>query len=322
MEQLLQVLSDGEFHSGEELGTRLGISRAAIWKQVQKLESLGLSVQSLKGRGYRIEGGLDLLTELSVRNYLSDESLQRLKQFQIHSSITSTNELARRSAEQEDSSGLAVLAERQTNGRGRRGRRWVSPYGCNLYLSLVWGFDNGVKALEGLSLATAVAVKRAIAACGIDGLMLKWPNDLLWNKRKVGGILLEVIGDPAGFCQVIIGVGLNLGMSAGCTVDIDQPWANLDELNDQKTDRNALAGHVLNELLLLLGDYHNKGFEYYRDEWMQADAYANQRVVLLLMNNRVEGIARGVDDTGALMLDLEGRIESFSGGEISVRGVE
>lgn len=322
MEKLLHVLSDGEFHSGEELGSRLGISRAAIWKQIQKLESLGLSIHSQKGRGYRIEGGLDLLTERTVRNYLSGQSLQRLKQLQIHSSISSTNELARQSAEQEDSSGLVVLAERQTNGRGRRGRHWVSPYGCNLYLSLVWGFDDGVKALEGLSLATAVAVKRAIAACGVDGLMLKWPNDLLWNKRKVGGILLEVIGDPAGFCQVIVGVGLNLGMPEGCAVDIDQPWANLNELNDQKVDRNALAGCVLNELLLLLGDYHKNGFESYRDEWMQADAYANQRVTLLLMNNRVEGIARGVDDTGALMLDLEGRTESFSGGEISVRGVE
>jgi BirA family biotin operon repressor/biotin-[acetyl-CoA-carboxylase] ligase len=322
MEKLLRVLSDGEFHSGEELGRLLGISRAAIWKQVHKIESLGLSIESQKGCGYRIKGGLNLLTEKSLLNQLSNRSLQLLVDLQIHSSVTSTNELARNFAEKKDSTGLVVLAERQTNGRGRRGRHWVSPYGCNLYMSLVWGFDGGVKALEGLSLAVAVAVKQAIGRCGIDELKVKWPNDLLWEKRKVGGILLEVIGDPSGFCQGVIGVGLNLRMPNAYSGDIEQPWANLDELYGQEINRNALAGNVLDELLTLLSDYHEKGFGCYREEWMRSDAYAGERVTLLLMNQRVEGIARGVDTTGALLLEMDSGVESFSGGEISLRGVE
>ena len=212
MDRLLQILSDGEYHSGEELGQLLGISRTAIWKQMQKVESLGLPVDSQKGCGYRISGGLDLLFHDDVHGQLSQKAKGLLKKLEIESTVASTNELAKQRAETENASGLVVLAEQQTQGRGRRGRQWVSPYGCNLYLSLVWGFDGGVSALEGLSLAVGIAVQKAVARIGGQSLELKWPNDLLWQQRKIGGILLEVIGDPAGFCQVIIGIGLNVDM--------------------------------------------------------------------------------------------------------------
>ena len=245
-----------------------------------------------------------------------------MENLEIKTSVTSTNLLARECAESGDATGLVLLAEQQTEGRGRRGRSWVSPYGCNLYLSTVWGFDGGVRAIEGLSLAVAVAVQRAIKKCGIDGVKLKWPNDLLWEKRKLGGILLEIIGDPAGFCQVVVGVGLNLGMPKQYSKDIDQSWANLSDLVQGPIDRNRLAGKVVDELLLMLGDYHKTGFEYYRDEWLKCDAYANEPVSLLLMRDSVKGIARGVDHTGALLLDVDGKQETYSGGEISLRGAE
>ena len=352
MDKLLRILSDGEYHSGEELGKLLGISRTAIWKQMQKVEALGLPVESQKGCGYRVAGGLDLLIHGMVYKQLSSKARGLLRQLDIEATVTSTNELAKKRAESAHSSGLVILAEQQTNGRGRRGRDWKSPYGCNLYLSLVWGFDGGVSALEGLSLAVGVAVRKAIMRMGVEPsahkelsahkessankeslanqepsaskvpLELKWPNDLLWKKRKVGGILLEVIGDPAGFCQIIIGVGLNVAMSKNHAEDIDQGWANLVELGQGGASRNELAGAVVDELLLLLDKYHELGFKHYRDEWHQYDAYANEIVTLLLMDKSVEGVARGVDHSGALRLEINGEIKTFSGGEVSLRGGE
>ena len=322
MDKLLQILSDGEYHSGEELGKLLSISRAAIWKQMQKVEALGLPVESQKGRGYRIAGGLDLLAHDTLCNQISPKAKSLLKQLEVQSTVVSTNELAKQRAEEANASGLVIVAEQQTNGRGRRGRQWVSPYGCNLYLSLVWGFDGGVSALEGLSLAVGVAVQKAVIRIGAQALELKWPNDLLWQQRKVGGILLEVIGDPTGFCQVIIGVGLNVDMPEDHAADIDQSWANLVELVQGDIAKNELAGFVVDELLILLSDYHEMGFKHYRDEWYQYDAYADEAVTLSLMGKVVEGVARGVDDTGALRLEIAGEIKVFSGGEVSLRGAK
>lgn len=322
MDRLLQILSDGEYHSGEELGKLLGISRTAIWKQMQKVEALGLPVESQKGCGYRIAGGLDLLNHDLVYKQLSSESHGLLRQLEIQPIVTSTNELARQRAEVGDASGLVIIAEQQTDGRGRRGRQWVSPFGCNLYLSLVWGFEGGVSALAGLSLAVGVAVQKAVMRIGAQALDLKWPNDLLWKKRKVGGILLEVIGDPAGFCQVIIGVGLNVDMPKHHSSAIDQRWTNLTEFVPGGVARNKLAGTVVDELLLLLSDYHELSFKYYRDEWHRNDAYADESVQLRLMDKTIEGIARGVDDTGALRLEIDGEIKIFSGGEVSLQGAK
>jgi len=320
MEKLLDILSDGEYHSGEELGKLLGISRTAIWKQMQKVEALGLAVESQKGCGYRIVGGLDLLSEAIFFNHLSVKSKALIQKCQLESTVTSTNELARQQAEAGNASGLVILAEQQTQGRGRRGRQWVSPYGCNLYASLVWGFDGGVQAVEGLSLAVGVAARRAAVRCGIEEIKLKWPNDLLWEKKKVGGILLEIVGDPAGFCQVVIGVGINIGMPEEHANDIDQKWADLNQLSEKRVGRNELAGALIDEILLLLSNYHEVGFTTYRDEWVSHDAYANEPVRLLLVSKTKEGVARGVNEAGALRLDVDGEIQVFSGGEISLRG--
>ncbi|MEH6466319.1 MAG: biotin--[acetyl-CoA-carboxylase] ligase, partial [Porticoccus sp.] len=250
----------------------------------------------------------------------SVKSKALIQKCQLESTVTSTNELARRQAEAGNASGLVVLAEQQTQGRGRRGRQWVSPYGCNLYASLVWGFDGGVQAVEGLSLAVGVAARRAAVRCGIEEIKLKWPNDLLWEKKKVGGILLEIVGDPTGFCQVVIGVGINIGMPEEHAHDIDQKWADLNQLSDKVIGRNELAGTLVDEILLLLSNYHEVGFTTYRDEWVSHDAYANEPVRLLLVSKAKEGVARGVDEAGALRLEVDGEMQIFSGGEISLRG--
>ena len=319
MDKLITILSDGAFHSGEELGGALGISRTAVWKKIQKFADLGLKVESHKGCGYRLPGGLDLLSERQLNDAVSDGSYKVKPVLSLHGSVTSTNELARLAAECGDATGRVFVAEQQTQGRGRRGRQWVSPLGQNIYLSIVWGFDGGVQALEGLSLAVGVAVRRALESCGVNGLEFKWPNDLLWQKKKLGGILLEVLGDPAGFCQVVVGVGVNLNMPCQAGKLIDQAWTDVNKIAAHPVARNKLTAVLVQELFSLLSDYHKCGFSTCREEWLCHDAYANQQVTLLLMDKSVQGTARGVNESGALLVEINGQLHAFSGGEISLR---
>ncbi|MCV6603663.1 MAG: biotin--[acetyl-CoA-carboxylase] ligase, partial [Porticoccaceae bacterium] len=265
--KLIGVLADGGFHSGEELGAQLGVSRTAVWKQVQKLVELGLDVEKVRGRGYCVPGGVELLDSEMILSSLAEPARGQLRGLDILSSTGSTNSVARSRAEAGDASGYVVLAEQQTAGRGRRGRQWVSPYARNLYLSTVWGFDGGAAALEGLSLAVGVAVKRALAACGVSDSELKWPNDVLCNGDKVAGILLEMIGDPAGFCQVVVGIGVNVDMPDSKGAAIDQRWTDMGRVIGGHVSRNRVAACLLDELLPLLASYQRLGFASYREEW-------------------------------------------------------
>ena len=207
--KLLKVLADGEFHSGEELGTVMGVSRAAVWKQLQKLEDLQLTLESQKGRGYRLSGGLDLLDIEQIRAALPTGARGVADRITILPQIESTNSEATQRILAGDAHGICVVAEQQTAGRGRRGRQWLSPFARNLYFSVVWEFSSGAAAPEGLSLGVGVAVARALKRLGVSSPSLKWPNAVLLEERKVAAILLEIAEDPAGICQVIIGIGLN-----------------------------------------------------------------------------------------------------------------
>lgn len=317
--ELLCALADGNFHSGEELGRAMGISRTAVWKHLQKLEELELSVEKAKGRGYRVPGGYELLCSDSIFAELSDGAKDLLKTIEIFHSVDSTNTVVRGYADQVDSTGHVVLAERQVNGRGRRGRTWVSPFARNLYLSLVWGFEGGASELEGLSLAVGIAVRRALIQCGVESIQLKWPNDILHQNNKLGGILLEMIGDPSGFCQVVIGVGINVDMPVGSGRAIDQQWIDLRRASGQRISRNLLAARLLNHMLPVLHTYPERGFAGIRSEWEQNDAYRGKTVCLVTPGKEICGVADGVSDTGSICLLINGKRHFFNGGEISLR---
>lgn len=320
---ILQCLADGCWHSGEELGVLLGVTRAAVWKQLQKLELFGIGVVSQKGKGYAIPGGLDLLcadmlqVELAA---LSCADQVRVSRIEVHPVLDSTNAFIMRHT---NAHALACLAELQTAGRGRRGRVWHSPFAQNLYLSLGWQFDGGVAALEGLSLAVGVVVAQALESLGFSGIELKWPNDVLANRKKLAGILIEMNGDLSGRCQVVIGIGLNVAMTvAHQDVAIDQPWTDLSQLAASQSitmpSRNHLAARLLHALAQLLSTYGTQGFAAYVAEWEKRNAYINQEVVL---SGQVEqrGMMLGVNNQGAVRLQMEAGEQHFYGGEISLR---
>lgn len=317
LKPLITLLADGEYHSGQVLGQAAGVSRAAVWKRLQMLEPYGLAVQSTKGLGYRIAGGLDLLNADAIRRGLSDRARSLVGEVQVHDEIDSTN---LRLLNGPAASGDVCVAEYQSAGKGRRGRTWVSPYGCNLYFSLCWQVHQGVAALEGLSLAVGVVIAEVLARFGLARVALKWPNDILLDGKKLAGVLIEVGGDLSGECRVVVGVGLNVRMTQSPnSAAVNQAWTDLAS-NGIEASRNMLCSALVSALLECLAGFAESGFAGYRQRWLQRAAFLNEPVQLLLPSRQVNGVLRGVDLQGGLELEVDGRAEVFTGGEISLRG--
>lgn len=317
--RLLSHLADGRFHSGETLGALLEISRTAVWKRLQRLQaSTGIVIERRHGKGYRIDGGLDLLDAAAIRAQLAPALAQQLE-LDLHWSIDSTNSRLIEAAQSGNIHGQVCLAERQTAGRGRRGRSWFSPFGSNLYLSLGWSFSAGVSALEGLSLAVGVALARTLEQLGIEGALLKWPNDLLIDGSKVAGILIETVGDMDSHCQVVIGIGVNVRMPAAAEAAIDQRWSDLQRHLTAPLSRNRLTALLLDQLVAMLSNFQQQGFAAFAEAWNQRDLCAGQPVVIRGLNSALEGTACGVDSRGGLQLRTAKGIEVIRSGEVSLR---
>lgn len=321
IERVLHLLADGAVHSGEELGQALGVSRTAVWKQLKKLEELGTELQVVKGRGYQLENGLELMREELIRHDLTPEASTLLTELELNGSIDSTNNRALERARAGNGHGFVCLAEHQSAGRGRHGRKWVSPYGRNIYLSLAWEFGGGAAVLEGLSLAVGVAIVRALQSAGVDGVELKWPNDVLFQGKKLAGVLLEMNGDAAGPCQVVVGVGINVAMRPSEAKDIEQQWMSLHAIQPELS-RNRLIAALLNELLPLLANYQRQGFSHYRQAWEAVNAYKGREVEVRVGEQLSMGTMIGVSDAGALRLATEAGEKTFYGGEASLRRSE
>ncbi|MDE2089583.1 MAG: bifunctional biotin--[acetyl-CoA-carboxylase] ligase/biotin operon repressor BirA [Gammaproteobacteria bacterium] len=317
---MLSLLADGRFHSGEDLGATLGITRSAVWKAVRACETLGIEIHAVRGRGYRLAAPLELLSREVIQAAMDETARGRLAGLDILPEVDSTNRHLMRLAQQGAPSGLACLAEWQSAGRGRRSRAWVSPFGTNIYLSLLWRYADGPATLTGLSIAIGVAVARALHEAGVSGIGLKWPNDLLWRERKLGGILLELAGESAGPCYVVAGVGVNVRMPAAAAQNIDQPWTDLAAVTGGAgVSRNRLAGLLLQHMIHVLDAFPSVGLAPFRQEWAHWDAVTGKRVVLQIQDRPVLGRALGIDDSGALLLSVNGELRSYASGEISLR---
>ncbi|MDT8386500.1 MAG: bifunctional biotin--[acetyl-CoA-carboxylase] ligase/biotin operon repressor BirA [Thiogranum sp.] len=318
--RLAELLADGRFRSGEWLGQQLGISRAAVWKKIATIRALGLDVQAVRGKGYRLTYPFVPLESNKIISRLSAPTALRLKAVDVFQEIDSTNDYLKRSAAVAgERPWRACCAEWQHAGRGRRGRRWVSPYGGNLYLSLAGEVNGEALASGGLSLAVAVTLLRILRKCGADEPGLKWPNDIYSRGRKIAGTLVELAGESAGLFQIIIGVGINLRMSSAAATAIDQPWTDLSQ-SGVDVDRNQLAASVIEEIMAAIDLYLNEGLRVFSDEWREYDLIAGRAVALRHGDDRtISGIARGIDANGALLIEYNGAVHPFHAGEVSVR---
>ena len=318
--RLVELLADGKFRSGELLGRELGVSRAAIWKQVRALAGLGLDVQAVRGQGYRLAAPFQPLRVARIQALLPAPVAARLSCVEVLQEIDSTSDYLKRGAPFGAAGhGRACVAEWQSAGRGRRGRRWVSPYGSSLYLSLAWQVSSAALQSGGLSLVVAIAVLRALQGCGVADMGLKWPNDILYQGRKLAGILLDVSGESTGPFLVVVGIGVNCRLPASAARDIDQPWADVSQ-SGVSVDRNRLAALILEALVQTLDTFTREGLGPFSAEWERFDLIAGRAVELTHDNdNRIAGIARGIDSRGALLIDQDGDTKSFHAGEVSVR---
>ncbi|MDG4554811.1 MAG: bifunctional biotin--[acetyl-CoA-carboxylase] ligase/biotin operon repressor BirA [Candidatus Competibacter sp.] len=317
---LLAILADGAEHSERELVERLPAEPAALTEAARALRDLGLEPRALPDGGYRLAEPLELLDRKRIAAGLSNDARARLSRLEVYPLLDSTNAYLLAGAAEEWPGGAVCLAERQTAGRGRQGRSWVSPFGAGLFASLLWRFDGQPAALSGLSLAIGIAVARTLRALGVAEVGLKWPNDILWRERKLGGILLES-GSSAGALHVVAGIGLNVALPRQEALAIDQPWVDLREiLGAEGVSRNRLAALLINELVEILGRFEQGGFAGLAGEWARFDLSVGRRVRLRLPNAAVTGIVRGVDASGALLLEsTDGRVNAYLGGEIGLR---
>ncbi|NWD51127.1 bifunctional biotin--[acetyl-CoA-carboxylase] ligase/biotin operon repressor BirA [Pseudomonas gingeri] len=311
---LLKLLKDGRFHSGEALGAALGVSRSAVWKQLQQLEAeLGLSIHKVRGRGYQLASPLVLLDQQAIAAAKPSPTWP----VHVYESIDSTNAEALRLVERAARVPFVVVAERQTAGRGRRGRQWVSPFAENIYYSLLLRVDGGMRQLEGLSLVVGLAVLHALRELGIPGAGLKWPNDVLVGNKKIAGILLELVGDPADVCHVVLGIGINVNMQVADQVD--QQWTSARLETGRPVDRNQLIASLSEKLQDYLQRHQAAGFAAIQAEWEQNHLWQGREVSLVAGTNIIDGTVLGIDLQGALRLRVEGVENAFSGGELSLR---
>ncbi|WP_223619650.1 bifunctional biotin--[acetyl-CoA-carboxylase] ligase/biotin operon repressor BirA [Lysobacter sp. ESA13C] len=320
---LLQHLIAGPA-TGDALASAAGQTRAAVWKRIEALREAGVAIEAKPGRGYALSQPLDLLDAEAIAAALSAPTRVRLAALEVAWSIDSTNsELLRRPT---PAQGVAVLlAERQTGGRGRRGRVWTSPLAAHLYLSLSRSFGGGLARLGGLSLVAGIAAAEALQGLGYAAVRLKWPNDLVVldgdGLRKLGGLLIEGGGEYAGPARAVIGLGLNVRMPAAVAASIDQPWSDLSGLaGGHAVARDTVAAALLERLLPALDEFDAAGLAPFLDRYAAFDALAGQAISVHGADATHQGIALGLADDGALRVRLDdGEERRFHAGEVSVR---
>jgi BirA family transcriptional regulator, biotin operon repressor / biotin---[acetyl-CoA-carboxylase] ligase len=320
---ILALLADGEFHSGTELASTLNISRSAIWKHLNTLAELGLKHSAVSGKGYRLERPLELLDKAEIMDALSDRAYSLISSLEIHDRITSTNTYLVERVLENIQSGAVCIAEQQTAGKGRRGRQWVSPFGSNIYLSILWRFQNSPLAMSGLSLAVGVAVIRALKSHFTDDFQLKWPNDIFYQGKKLGGILVEVSGESGGPCSAVVGLGLNIYLPEAEASEITQQWTDLTQITgNHERNRNAIAGSLLNQLIPIIAAFEESGISGYTDEWRSYDCLKGKPAKLFLGQHSYEGIVNGIDDQGLLLLTHpDGSTKAYASGEVSFSNI-
>lgn len=314
---LLRLLADGHFHSGEALGRSLGLTRAAIWNAVKQAEELGVEIFSVRGKGYKLAQPVDFLEQKIIAELVGNDFA-----VEVLPSSPSTNTHLMQRAAQGAASGSCVAAELQTAGRGRRGRTWFSGLGNGLTFSLLWRFGMGAGSLGGLSLVAGVALVRALEELGFAGIQLKWPNDLLFEGRKLAGILIELQGEMQGPTTAVIGIGLNLHLPDSARSSIDQPVADLAEIGALPS-RSVILATLLRHLGQVFHQFEQEGFPPLREEWQSRHAFHGHAVKLLLPDGSIRpAVIHGVAEDGTLLADAGQGNQRFSSAEISLRGQE
>lgn len=323
---LIRLLADGKFHSGQAIASQFSVSRTAVWKTIQNMSRWGIQIDSVRGRGYRLRPVIELLERDKIYSNLSPGSCDLIEEIIVLQVVDSTNEYLKEVAGRTQfaqsvrmAKAAVCLSEYQLQGRGRRGKAWHSPFGLNVLMSVSWRFESLPAQVNTLSLILGVALINALSVLGIEGLKLKWPNDLYWQKRKLAGILLELFGEGQGPLYAIAGIGLNLEPGVD-NQKIDQPWVSLSEIQEEgNVSRNQVVSAILDSVCDAFVTFDTEGAGSYIEQWQKYDLSYGHEVSIMLPNQVVTGVSRGIDSQGRLQLDTRSGLQSFISGEVSLR---
>lgn len=322
-EQLIRLLADGEFHSGERLARSLGVSRTAVWKHVQAVGKFGLELHKVPNRGYRLAQPIDLLSKAVITRGISARTRRKLRSLEVMLHTESTNSRLLALTDLPGGKADVCIAEHQSAGRGRRGREWLAPFGGGICLSLSWSFPEPPRQLSALTLAVGVALLRALESSGVEGVRLKWPNDVLVNGRKLGGILCELRAEAGGPAYVVIGIGLNAHLTETARRAIAATGVEAIDLNEvagkKRAGRNSACAAIIDQLIAALEEFQRSGLQTFVNDWRQADALHGAAVRVMVGETIHRGLARGIDVDGALILETPGGLLRFISGEVSVK---
>jgi BirA family transcriptional regulator, biotin operon repressor / biotin---[acetyl-CoA-carboxylase] ligase len=321
--KLLIELSAAHFTSGVALAKKFNVSRSAISDALKDATEAGVEIFSLTRRGYRLAAPIDLLDIDIVRKAIGDKA-HRLDVDIVPTIGSSNTELLVR-AVAGAASGTCIAAEIQTAGRGRRGRAWQSQFASSLTFSLLWRFEKGAAALGGLSLVVGLALVRALHKAGVNDAMLKWPNDVIVNGEKLAGILIETQGDMLGPTAAVIGVGLNVQLPDALKLSIDQPATDIASHLESQASRNQLLAAMLRELVVVLDEFSERGFKFFKNDWIAFHALQEQAVTVRQSNAPdYDALVKDVGDDGSLVveaIDKPGSRQTLTSAEISIRAV-
>lgn len=331
--ETLSILADGEFHSGEQLAKQLHVTRTSVWKYIDSVRQAGLEVFAVRGKGYRLSQPLELINRDVIAVLVNRElDTTCVPDIEVFWSLESSNAHTLARAKQGLRNGYTCITEQQTQGRGRRGRTWQSPIGGNIYLSQYWQLSEGLSAAGGISLAVAVALIKALRTVlgdsgekeypgnpGISGIGVKWPNDIVFQDKKLAGILIEISGESSGPCHIVVGIGINVHLSKESALAIEQPWIDLQTVMAGPIPRNQLVANLMVELIRVQQHAEKGQLDTYLQQWRDLDAYHNRPVVIQSAKGEFHGIVRGIDENGALQLACNGELLHFHSGEVSLR---
>lgn len=322
--KVFAALADGEFHSGEQLAETLGVSRAAVWKAVESLRDLGATLHAVRNRGYRLRSGSDALDSKRIAGLVPPTERSRMRSVEAAWTVDSTNSVLLARPNPPFGVCDVMLAEYQTAGRGRRGRAWLAPPGGSICLSLAWAFGEVPRDLGALGLVIGVCALRALREVGLDDARLKWPNDVVIDDKKLGGILIELRAESAGPASVVIGIGLNVALGAKVLEAVGETGASpIDLVSSGLTQpsRNALAAALVTQMVRGLIVFEKDGLRPFADEWRSADALRGRQIDVHTMEGVARGLARGIDLRGALVVETPHGVRRFISGDVTVRAV-
>ena len=307
--KVVNILSDGQYHDGNTIGELLQMTRSAVWKTIKKLESYAVRIDSVKGKGYALLEPLQLLELNKIKFHLANDI-----DIDIFETVNSTSEYLKTVK-----SRRVCLAEQQTSGKGRLGRTWHSPFGKNIYMSMLYPFKKDISELAGLSMVVSLAIVKTLQSYGIhDWLGVKWPNDILYQQRKMAGILIEIQAESHGACHAIIGIGMNVNMQDDAK-QISQAWTSMRNILGEYVDRNELSARMIDNLILYLDKFSSQGFAAFVEEWEGVDCLADRLITLKNINESISGKVAGINHQGHLLLRLaSGEVRAFSSGDTSI----